>query len=257
MNMSSWDESARQYDAFEKKWHHYEKIANDLVKQLPIHGSSKVLELACGTGACTILLAKISIKGKINGIDSSAEMVRIAKENMIDYGLSNVTLLWAMFLNWQICSHQVNLNIVLCAILRSGNFLIRSQFSDESSLVCSRTRGKFGFNLPRWFPSDEARDSFSEKSTRNLESPRTTVPGKRYSLRNQTTDYQEILIKPDSRSQGYTIRISKSHSELTKEWREIPAFSRFISDLQRCRKRSSMEIRKEFQKMQGQTLQKM
>src|SRR5579864_7579525 len=86
-------ESAPQYDAFEKKWHYYEKIAAGLVSELPVFHSANILELACGTGACTKLIARLSPRGKITALDSSKEMIRIAQGNIASLGFSNVTFL--------------------------------------------------------------------------------------------------------------------------------------------------------------------
>ncbi|MFI5421057.1 MAG: hypothetical protein ACHQ1H_08835, partial [Nitrososphaerales archaeon] len=64
-------------------------------------------------------------------------------------------------------------------------------------------------------------------------------------LRNQTTDYNEILIKAgfnEVKDAEYGFPIPR---ELTKDWREIPAFrsSKMPQEV-------SEEIRKEFEKVQ-------
>ena len=96
--MPLWDNSAWQYDSFEKKWLHYEKIATGLLEQLEIREDSNILKLASGTGACSKLLGAISKNETIIGIDSSVEMVHIAKENMTKSGtFERVLCYWRCF----------------------------------------------------------------------------------------------------------------------------------------------------------------
>ena len=66
----AWNNSARQYDSYEKKWHFYGSVADAMIRQLPIKEDSRVLELACGTGACTLKLAKIARTGKVVALDT-------------------------------------------------------------------------------------------------------------------------------------------------------------------------------------------
>lgn len=77
-----WDSSARQYDSFEKRWSFYGRVAEALVGQLAIAPGSRVLELACGTGACTLRLARASSPGgTVVALDFSEEMLAVAREN--------------------------------------------------------------------------------------------------------------------------------------------------------------------------------
>jgi ubiquinone/menaquinone biosynthesis C-methylase UbiE len=168
--MPLWDVSARQYDAFEKKWHHYEKIATGLIELLEIREDSNLLELASGTGACSKLLGVISKNGTTTGIDSSVEMVRIAKENIAESGLSNVSFVARDVSEIGNIFPKGQFDIVVC----NSAFW---QFPDPSKVSIDvhsllRIGGQFSFNIPQWFPSDEE-ESFSEKSARDLCEPRT------------------------------------------------------------------------------------
>jgi SAM-dependent methyltransferase len=87
---SEWSGSARQYDAFEKKWHFYGTVADALIRQLPIMEDSRVLELACGTGVCTLRLAKIVRAWKVVALDFSEGMLDVTMENIAAAGASNV-----------------------------------------------------------------------------------------------------------------------------------------------------------------------
>lgn len=85
-----WNESARQYDAFEKKWNFYGTIAEAMLARIPLKEDSKVLELACGTGACTTRIAEIVRVGRVSALDSSDKMLDVARENIAAAGLTNV-----------------------------------------------------------------------------------------------------------------------------------------------------------------------
>ena len=87
----SWDTSAGEYDSFEKEWHFYEKIARGLLNSLELKPDSKILELACGTGACTLLLAGVCKTGEIVAMDQSQSMMEIARENLSNSGYTNVS----------------------------------------------------------------------------------------------------------------------------------------------------------------------
>jgi ubiquinone/menaquinone biosynthesis C-methylase UbiE len=52
---------------------------------------SNVLEVGCGIGAQTIILARNSPKAKITGIDLSEESLRVASERVSSQGFTNVT----------------------------------------------------------------------------------------------------------------------------------------------------------------------
>ncbi|MGA2665660.1 MAG: methyltransferase domain-containing protein [Nitrososphaerales archaeon] len=78
-----WDSSARQYDSFEKRWSFYGTVAEALLGQIAIAPGSRVLELACGTGACTLRLARASAPGgTVVALDFSEEMLAVAGENV-------------------------------------------------------------------------------------------------------------------------------------------------------------------------------
>jgi ubiquinone/menaquinone biosynthesis C-methylase UbiE len=87
---SAWDESARQYDSFEKRWHFYGAVADAMLAQLPIKEDSRILELACGTGACTVKVARLASRGQVVALDLSASMLEVAKENIASSGARNV-----------------------------------------------------------------------------------------------------------------------------------------------------------------------
>jgi len=61
-----------------------------MIRQLPIKEDSRVLELACGTGACTLKLAKIVRTGKVVAIDFSEGMLNVARENAAAARASNI-----------------------------------------------------------------------------------------------------------------------------------------------------------------------
>ena len=90
IRFETWDDSALQYDSFEKKWHFYGTVADAMIQQLAIREDSRVLELACGTGACTLRLAEIARAGKVVALDFSEKMLDVATENAKAAGATNV-----------------------------------------------------------------------------------------------------------------------------------------------------------------------
>jgi len=88
--LDAWNDSARQYDSYEKKWHFYGTVADAMISQLLIKEDSRVLELACGTGACTLKIAKIARTGKVVALDFSEGMLSVARENAAAAKASNI-----------------------------------------------------------------------------------------------------------------------------------------------------------------------
>ncbi len=86
----TWGSSAQQYDSFEKKWHFYGTVADAMLRELPLKEDSRVLELACGTGVCTLKLAAIARRGEVVALDFAEAMIETARKNTIEAGFSNV-----------------------------------------------------------------------------------------------------------------------------------------------------------------------
>jgi len=243
--MPSWDDSANQYDAFEKKWHHYEKIADGLVKLVELHDTSKVLDLACGTGACTQMLGRISTRGKIVGIDQSGRMIELAKETMIERGISNVTFVCGDVSELSNLLREDQFDVAVCNSAFWQFPEPRKVLKELHALL--KVGGQLGFNLPRWFPSDEARELFRMR-VREILAERGLPPLGPGSLRNQTIDYAETLSESGFRSIKDVEYESQVPEKMIKDWRAIPVFSDLFRS-PRLPQEVSNEIRSEFEKV--------
>lgn len=93
--MSNQKQIAEFYDEFAARqrrtglnariWHLYGRM-----RGLGLAADSKVLELGCGVGALTFLLARHAARGYVEAVDLSSESVRFAREQLA--GFSNVSL---------------------------------------------------------------------------------------------------------------------------------------------------------------------
>ncbi len=72
--MATWNpaEYARS-SAAQLKW------ANELMSRLALKGNEALLDLGCGDGKITAALAQAVPRGRVVGIDNSAEMIRYAQ----------------------------------------------------------------------------------------------------------------------------------------------------------------------------------
>jgi len=54
--------------------------ARELIARLDLCGSEDVLDIGCGEGKITAMLAELVVEGSVTGIDRSAEMVALAQK---------------------------------------------------------------------------------------------------------------------------------------------------------------------------------
>lgn len=69
------------------------ELANEVVKNYPFKGNEEVLDIGCGDGKVTAIIAKEKVpKGSVLGMDFSDSMVKEAKTKFSD--ISNVSFAW-------------------------------------------------------------------------------------------------------------------------------------------------------------------
>ena len=67
--------------------------AKELIPKLQLNGKETLLDIGCGDGKITALLATYLPHGKVVGIDSSEEMVALARENFPHCNCANLSFL--------------------------------------------------------------------------------------------------------------------------------------------------------------------
>ncbi len=79
-----WNNYAKLYDAYAKSRGNYYLLSSlELIKCATINKTTKVVDLACGTGALTNLILRKNSKANIFAIDLSKEMIRYYRKNFI------------------------------------------------------------------------------------------------------------------------------------------------------------------------------
>lgn len=218
-----WDESAGEYDRFENKWHYYDRVAQGLVRQINARRSSRVLELASGTGACTLVLASKFKSGSVTCVERSEGMMDLARKNIDRAGVKNVAL---------VKGDVSNLSELIDGLERFDLALCNSalwQFPEPLKIMKAVRRSlkpgsSFAFNVPARFTGGGQVDRFRKvlaevRSKHGLGSQKTR--------RWATTDEYKALLKRAGFSRvkigRYTLTMDPKERE---EWRSIPAFSR-------------------------------
>jgi ubiquinone/menaquinone biosynthesis C-methylase UbiE len=229
---ASWDASAREYDSFEKKWHHYENVARKLVDSLEIEPRYNILELACGTGACTMLLANSCKNGEIFAIDQSQNMIDVARQNISNAGYSNVTLMPGEVgqLATLFRSKSQFFDVAAC----NSAFW---HFPDQRQVLNNlhyllKSYGRFGFSLSEWFASEETREQYRKMVQEILSShgiDTSRLAGS--SSGRRRVDYAFLIQESGFRvikDEHYDIEMPEG---ARTAWREIPRFSRVASSI--------------------------
>ncbi len=229
--LESWDSSAREYDNFEKRWHHYQNVGRGLVDRVNVEPHDKILELACGTGACTLQLANLCVKGEIVAIDQSESMIKIAKENLSSAGYSNATFLRCEVGQLANLLHEKSqfFDLAVC----SSAFW---QFPDQRQVLNNlhyllKNYGRFGFSLAEWFTSEESREGIRKIVQSVLAKHGLDTSKLAHSSRfgRQREDYPHLLLESGFR----VIKDEKYEFDLPEgartAWRNIPIFSQLTS----------------------------
>jgi ubiquinone/menaquinone biosynthesis C-methylase UbiE len=236
---ANWDRSAGEYDRFEKRWHYYGRVAERLVGHLGIGADSRVLELASGTGACTLLLSRLCPEGGVVCVERSRAMVAIAKGNARAAGLENVTFLQGDAR--ELPGLVAGMERFAFAVCNSAFW----QFPEPEGVAGAVERslspgGLFAFNIPSLFSFTTERRAFRSTVDRILEEH--GLDRSRFWRVRRRKDFRALLegagfeVIEDSR---YYVRIGP---EQAREWRRIPVFARRWGNFDGLPREASAEI---------------
>jgi trans-aconitate methyltransferase len=222
-----WGDSAREYDSFEKRWHFYGAVAEEMIRDLPIRRGSRILELACGTGVCTSILAGHAPDGEIVGLDSSQGMIDVAQGNVLAAGHTNVRFLRGDAGELSTLFKEEKFEIAVC----NSAFL---HFRDKEK-VLNGLRDlltgprQFAMSLPSWFyGSGSETDAYGNKVREALLN--AGVPSERLEesyrqAQSRRVDYPSLML-----SAGFSIIRDEPFQfdfppEARREWSSIPVFA--------------------------------
>ena len=85
-----WDKTAKVYlEGVEPR---FASIANGMLRRAKLQPGERVLDLGCGTGVLTLRAgAAVGPTGRVDAIDISDEMLRVARARVADSGMASVT----------------------------------------------------------------------------------------------------------------------------------------------------------------------
>jgi ubiquinone/menaquinone biosynthesis C-methylase UbiE len=244
--LQDWDSSARDYDLFEKRWHHYRNVAEGILNFLVLREDSKILELACGTAACTELLARFCSGGEIVAVDRSSGMIATARDNVRSSGATNVEFIVVDASNLPLKpSYKSNFSFDL-AICNSAFWQFDNALKVLQDLrILLKKDGEFGFSMPLWFSSEEVRDQF-RKEVQEIYSKHGIVSNSTRSGR-QPFNYRKLLEEAAFtlvREEDYEVEMS---ADARREWRAIPVFQGSFDRRPEVIENLSLEMRQELQ----------
>jgi trans-aconitate methyltransferase len=233
-----WESSAQKYNAFEQKWHYYSRVAKPLVRTLKIKDDSRILELASGTGACTILLAHKCPRGEVVCVERSKKMIAIAERNL-GSNYPNVS-----FIESDVSKLGEKMRKKFAFVVCNSAFW---QFREYGKLLktlqqCLDEKGKLAFNIPFWFNSKTEERTYRE-GVNDIISKNGMDPSVFWSKR-KAIDYADLL-----RENGFQILIDsryeiKMDRKEVQQWRKIPIFSRQDRSYRDLPPKVSLEIQR-------------
>ncbi len=143
MNKIKWDKlTAQKYEQYASKYPMYSKTSQFLVKLADIKKGMTVVDLCCGTGIATNeILKKVGNSGKVIGVDSSKEMLAIAKNK---FKQKNVAFIKASGEELDKIIKE-KIDIVLC---NSAFWQMNMNKALHAINNILKDDGKFVFNLP-------------------------------------------------------------------------------------------------------------
>lgn len=151
--MSDWD--AQQYLKFEDE---RTRGARDLLAQIPVQDARGVVDIGCGPGNSTELLARRWPQAKITGIDTSADMLRQARERLpghtfIEANISHwappagTDVLFANAIFQWVPDHLAQLKRLTKALPQGGVLAVQmpDNLGEPSHMLMSETAGAMPF----------------------------------------------------------------------------------------------------------------
>jgi ubiquinone/menaquinone biosynthesis C-methylase UbiE len=213
---------------------------------LLLREGSRILELACGTGACTELLARFCNRGEIVAVDRSSGMIATARDNVRSSGATSVEFIVADASNLPLKpSYKSNFSFDV-AICNSAFWQFDNALKVLQDLrIPLKKDGQLGFSVPLWFASEEARDQFRKEvqeiySRHGIISNSTRSGRQPFNYREQLEKAAFTLIKEED----YEVEMS---ADARREWRAIPVFQRSFDRLPEVTVNLSLEMRQELQ----------
>jgi len=220
---TDWDGSARAYDRFEKRWHYYSRVAEGLVRPLGIERGSRVLELACGTGACTLVLSRRCPSGEVVCVERSAPMMDMARKNARSAGRENVSFVQGDVSRLpDLLAGEAKFDFAVCnSAFWQFHKSVRVGEAVRKSL---KPGGVFAFNLPSLYSLTRERRLYRDAVNEIL--GKHGIDRRKFWQRRKREDYHASVERA-----GFTV-VKDTHYYVVvqpremMEWRSIPIFAR-------------------------------
>lgn len=236
----TWEATASGYNAFERKWHHYAKVAESLVRPLAVRPNAKVLELASGTGACTGVVAQLCPRGEVVCVERSKAMLALGKANARSARLDNVSFIDGDVLRLpELLSGFEPFDSAVC---NSAIFLFRDPLAVIKGVKrVLKPGGLFAFNAPWWY-HHSARPTVRESVEKII--TRAIVDSSVWEARRlEPSDYRRFVREAGMQMVEDTRYEVAMTPEEKKDLARVPLFSR-LSKPSGLRLRTLVLIRK-------------
>ena len=225
----AWDDSrtAEMYERFTRRFPMYDETSRDLVSFAGVSTASRIVDLACGTGATTrAILSVAQPESEVSALDGSPAMIGVAEQVVTDRRVR-----WVCADACDLDAHVADVDVIVC---NSAIWQFDMPRAFETVTRVLRRGGRFAFSVGRQFillPLTEEELSPAKPSLWEYMQAVATLdydyvaPFRGRSALLSEEIVRSMITDAGLRLDTFEIRSYDASAEQDRAWFEIPVFA--------------------------------